>query len=98
MVGILAEFRSYPIAWCKKQSGCHGLRHGWIACQTVTADRLTVGLSPASARVSGSMQHRCSARSLFCSSNDPRTKRRLLGQEAVISDGKVISAAKGRVR
>jgi hypothetical protein len=44
--------RSCPQTWCKRQSGSHGLRSGWIANQTVTADRLTVGLSPTSARVS----------------------------------------------
>ena len=46
---------SCPRTWCKSQSGSHGLRHGWIASQTVTADRLMVGLSPTSAKVSSVM-------------------------------------------
>ena len=41
-----------PRTWCKSRSGSHGLRHGWHANQTVTADRLTTGLSPTSAKVS----------------------------------------------
>ena len=43
---------SCPRRWCKSRSGSHGLRHGWHANQTVTADRLTTGLSPTSAKVS----------------------------------------------
>jgi len=47
--------RSCPRTWCKSRSGSHGLRHGWHASQTVTADRLMVGLSPTSAKVSSVM-------------------------------------------
>ena len=53
--GFKPELRSCPRTWCKSRSGSHGLRHGWHASQTVTADRLMVGLSPTSAKVSSVM-------------------------------------------
>uniref|UniRef100_UPI0035B2F397 BREX-1 system adenine-specific DNA-methyltransferase PglX n=1 Tax=Accumulibacter sp. TaxID=2053492 RepID=UPI0035B2F397 len=46
------ELGSCPGTWCKKRSGSHGLRFGWSIGQAATAGRLTLGLSPTTARVS----------------------------------------------
>ena len=49
------SFGSCPAPWCKKGSVGHRLRQGMSTSQAATADRLTFGLSPTSARVSSVM-------------------------------------------